>query len=561
MEDVAGVGVPCGSKTSWGEPPLRVAGALFADDAVGLSEDIPGVIRFCERVTEWTAVNEMEVGIGKCGILEIAPRGDDEGTLTEDHLERDRLSIRGQPVPLVSEYKYLGITLTKELDVPSMIRSRLKLGRLSVLQLLPFLRSPVLPVSMRYTVVRAVIVPRLLYGAEVYGMNRALTDSMQTLVNSALKAVLGIVSARSSVPSAPLWQEFRLAPVCALAAGRRARAYRKCFALSTTVGAIIANPLRSKQWTWSSGTPRWISRHCAKYFPEVGTHGDTAWDTLSPHELRDLVQASITRRERMIRSNPTRATGPATTRYYELGFHNNPLTQARVFCHPRDHAGIAAVIRCRLGVFPLAPRLVEWRRLPDRYLTECPFCRRPQPETMLHLLVECRAWRRVRQATDLGGTISSINLLIDQHERARPNQPVRRGDDRLGRRGTDADSWDLGRSDLTLSWILGGVFGKWGMTGFVPRPPTLEQAEENASLDVSSSSDSSLDEGGVAPGTISDQGQVRPHLLRVGAFLTRIQCLRARILGPLLLPVAMRRHHHWEEPAAPATTTGQSPDG
>jgi len=231
-----------------------------------------------------------------------------------------------------------------------------------------------------------------------------------------------------------------------------------------------------------------------------------------------------------------------------------------VFCHPRDHAGIAAVIRCRLGVFPLAPRLVEWRRLPDRYLTECPFCKRHQPETMLHLLVECRAWRRVRQATDLNGTISSINLLIDQHERARPEQPERNGDDAMGRMDTDSDSWDLGRSDLALSWILGGVFGKWGMKDFVPRPPTLEQAEEDASLDVSSSSDSSLEEGGVALGMFGDQGQVRPHLLRVGAFLTRIQCLRARILGPLLLPVAMR-NRQWEEPSAPATTTGQSPDG
>ena len=563
MEDVAGVGVPCGPKTSWARPQLRVAGALFADDAVGLTEDIPGVMRFCDRVTEWTAINEMEVGIAKCGILEIAPRGDDEVqvTLTEDHPDRARLCIREQPVPLVSDYKYLGITLTRELDVPSMIRSRRKLGRLTVLHLLPFLRSTVLPVSMRYTVVRAVIVPRLLYGAEVYGMNRVLTNTMQTLVNTALKAVLGIVSARSSVPSAPLWQEFRLAPVCALAAGRRARAYRKCFTLSTTIGAIIANPLRSKQWTWSSGTPRWIARHCVQYFQEVRTpqNRDTPWATLTPHELRDLVQACITRREQMIRCNEARGTGAATTSYFRLGFQHNPLTIARVFCHPRDHAGIAAVIRCRLGVFPLAPRLVEWRRLPDRYLTECPFCRRPQPETLLHLLVECRAWRRVRRDTDLLGTISSIDLLITQHARARLERPGRAGDDNdAGRLGTD--SWGLGRSDLTLSWILGGVFGKWGIKDYVPHPPTLEQAEEDASLDVSPSSDSSLDEGGGALGTNSHQGQVRPHLLRVGAFLTLVQGLRARILGPLLLPVVMR-NRQWEDPAAPATTTGQSPDG
>ena len=53
------------------------------------------------------------------------------------------------------------------------------------------------------------------YPTQVYGMNRALTNTMQTLINSALKAVLGIKAAHSAVPSAPLWQEFRLAPVCA----------------------------------------------------------------------------------------------------------------------------------------------------------------------------------------------------------------------------------------------------------------------------------------------------------------------------------------------------------
>ncbi len=556
MEGVSGVGVPSGPRADWSRPHITVAGALFADDAVGLTGDIAGAIRFCERITAWTKENEMEVGISKCGILELAPSNEEEAQLTEDHPLRHQLCISRQPVPLVSEYKYLGITLTKELDVPSMVRSRLRLGRLSILHLQPFLSSSVLPVSMRYTVVRAVILPRLLYGAEVYGMNRALTDSMQTLVNTALKAITGIRARRSAVPSAALWQEFRLAPICALAAGRRARAYRKCFELRTTIGTIIANPLRSRGWTWSSGTSRWIERYCAKYFDEVRRNQRTRspWQELSPHQLRDLVQACITLRERKIRSDPTRATGPATNDYFQLGFHNNPLTVARVFCHPRDHAGIAAVIRCRLGVFPLAPRLVEWRRLPDRYSTECPFCGRDQPETMLHLLVECRAWRRVRRATGLDGTLGSIDLLRRQYERWRDSRHP--GDDDAEHR--DTEPWDLSSSDLALSWILGGVHGKWGMKDFMPRPPAPALADEGASISASSSSSQSME--GAALGTYSDQGQDRAHLLRVGMFLTRIQCLRTRLLCSLLLPVTWHPRQRLD-PAAPATTTGQSPDG
>jgi hypothetical protein len=58
----------------------------------------------------------------------------------------------------------------------------------------------------------------------------------------------------------------------------------------------------------------------------------------------------------------------------------------------------------------------------------------------------------------------------------------------------------------------------------------------------------------MAPATFGSQGLDRPHLFRVGALLTRFLSLRARILGPMLM-----HNYQWEEPAAPVTTTGQSP--
>lgn len=85
MEGVSGAGVPSGPRAQWSRPNITVMGALFANDAVGLTGNIDGAVKFCERITEWTKENEMEVGISKCGILELAPSSEEEAQLTEDH--------------------------------------------------------------------------------------------------------------------------------------------------------------------------------------------------------------------------------------------------------------------------------------------------------------------------------------------------------------------------------------------------------------------------------------------------------------------------------------------
>merc|ERR1712160_73837 len=100
------------------------------------------------------------------------------------------------------------------------------------------------PAAMRMAVVHAVLLPRLLWGAEVFGMNRRITDKLQTMLNRSLRAIIGLTSrARSNVPSVGLWQELRIDPICALAASRRARAWKKCFTLRSTVGTLVARPL------------------------------------------------------------------------------------------------------------------------------------------------------------------------------------------------------------------------------------------------------------------------------------------------------------------------------
>lgn len=73
LEEVSSVTVTTGSRQAWHLPTPRMAGALFADDAVGISQHIEAAALFCDPVTAWCSTNEMQVGLSKCGIIEFLP--------------------------------------------------------------------------------------------------------------------------------------------------------------------------------------------------------------------------------------------------------------------------------------------------------------------------------------------------------------------------------------------------------------------------------------------------------------------------------------------------------
>jgi hypothetical protein len=116
---------------------------------------------------------------------------------------------------------------------------------------------------MKIRVVKAVVVPRLLFGAEVYGMNKKITSTIQRSLNAALRPIAG-VSSKDNVTNVALWRELAVPPICASAAARRARALRKCPALKTWVGQLVLHPLKDTRWTWTTGGERWLNRYVPK---------------------------------------------------------------------------------------------------------------------------------------------------------------------------------------------------------------------------------------------------------------------------------------------------------
>lgn len=281
----SGVQVPYGKKDTWWKSSLKIGGALFADDAVGLCPDLEHVKIFCDRVTTWCSSNEMAVGIHKCGILEVRPDTSWEKVLIENNPEYQAIKLSGDAVPIVEKYKYLGIYITENLEVEEMVGYRYDLGRKMVGQLRRFLCNDSLAMSMRLQIVRAVVLQVILYGAEIYGMNRSITNKMQQLVTTCLRFIAGITYAKRDVASVPLWKEFGVEPVCALGNGRRIRGWMKCQSLRTFVHNLVEKPMVCTHWHWASGVVKWMQRHCMPWFAKVEPPIIGPWKSMEPGRL------------------------------------------------------------------------------------------------------------------------------------------------------------------------------------------------------------------------------------------------------------------------------------
>lgn len=546
--------VPYGPKAQWPDSDLHIGGALFADDAVGLVEDLEAARLFCDRITRWTEDNEMEVGISKCGILEFLEDPTEDPILTVEHPERDSIMIGNKVVPVVDEYKYLGLRVTTALDPSSLIAGRLKKGNATAHAVKAYLRCSTIPMRLRLDVVRAVVLPRCLYGAEIFGMNRALTAKVQAMVNVTLRSILGLFGGKHWVPSAPLWVELGVPPVCAIAAARRARAYRKCFILRTVIGRMIRHPMGSRKWTWSNGTIRWIQRHCRPHM--LARYGEADlpnFDDLSPEDASAVVQACITEREHANRRKEYHRWSEPTNWYFEVGqFEKQSLTKAGAGCPPRDVQGLALLVRARIGALRLAPALVAAHILDAPYATVCPFCNLPEPETMYHLIFVCPSWNRLRRL-HLGGILRTIRQLSTHPAAANLNCPL---------------------GDASLSWVLGGTQGglrvrRWGPVR--PSRTTVLRAEarrdqpqleathfsSSSSSEPGSDSDSSSSVGAQVPRGRARfvAGVVVPPCISVGRYLRIVMRKRARTISARTGTAV----GHLD--ITPASATGQRPDG
>ena len=510
LDGTESLGVPVGATAH-----ERVSGLLFADDLVGLTSSRRKLVQQLNHLTQWMKDNEMAAGIHKCGVMVT---GRKTSRLSK---EPERWVLSGQRIPIVDSYKYLGLNFHKNLNVEEMMGDRVAAGKKLTGTITPFLKCASIPLPMKVAVVRTVMVPRLLFGAEVYGMNKKITQQMQVFLNRTSRMMLGI-SANATVSNTALWREIGIPPICAQATARRARALQKARKLSTWVSTLVETPFKSRYWTWVTGTNRWMKRYgqsltgWLKEKPkEMAMDNGQGWKRLPPKSLcRVMVEAVWRREERVTRSR-------SGDRYLNANFDLNPLTTAQAGGYPMLTRGLGLIVKCRVGGFWPASRLAKRGLIHTQYLTVCPCCKRQDPETLQHVLLDCPRWEvgRRQLMTELLGMAAEI---------------VGTGTARRAR-------------EHVVTLLLGGEYkGKtldsWALNASYETPQTSSEGTGNDCTYE--------DDGDQVTDLMENPGVRKFGCLRVAGFMAWM----VRVRTPIIL--ALR-----QESQVPFSTTDRSPNG
>ena len=394
-----------------------MAGLLFADDLESSSGDLRGICKIARRVDEWCQEWEMSVGIKKCGAMCV---GTGKAADTADKLHKELaewyqdeerqdflLVLGGDKVPVVEEYVYLGLILTRKMDLDAMVEGRVKKAEKAYRSIKLLLADQSTPVAIRVMVLKAVVSATLLYGSEIWGMSQARVKGAQALINKALRVMAGCKEKDSSLQVAALWREFGVPPVHAEASARRARALVKYPNLKTWIGVLFKYPVTSKTKPWIAKGKAWIKRFVDKdidetSIPEPGYIGRAK--SLYDRTLRTL-WGSMEQTHK-------------TAGFYDMwkfadttwtSLQSIPIEGRSV--QIEIGRGLRLLHLCRIKGWWTARKLAKHHLIDDQYKNTCPCCGDGVGETIGHIILKCIRWKKQRQQY-LGGLIRAATNIV-----------------------------------------------------------------------------------------------------------------------------------------------------
>jgi exonuclease III len=390
------------------DPSTRISNLKYADDVVAFARSESGLERRVRQVAQWCANNGMRLGVDKCGAMVVGTSVHDTA---QRHAELAALAARGglsvpvdaasvsaasavggaPSIPVVEQYRYLGVLVNNLLDRCAMARARAVAARSVLGQLTPVLCDKRIPRYERVLMAKAFVVPVVLYGAELWAGSREVVQPLELVLNRVWTLVLGVPRTASRFTAR------REAPCLSAAAASMvatARAFTKWESLSTWVKVLVRMPPRpSRRGTRSvlQLAARALNR-CDRAIVSGALRGDG-----SVASAKRLAAAAAERAE--ARADKTMAG--LHWRRYDLGATVGEARRLAI-AGVRDVVSGGFVVhqvgRMRVGTFSTCQRLARAGVLLDaeRWRRSCPFCGEAVPEDLAHFVVECAAWAGAR---------------------------------------------------------------------------------------------------------------------------------------------------------------------
>lgn len=250
-----GVGVPgLPARVSPFDPQLdKFLGQLWADDVVFVGESVGQLREALRVVDEWCQTWGMAVNAAKCGLMVVSPDPGEVDAFARG-VARGPFVVQGESIPVVSEYKYLGVIFSQDLLWVNEIQQRAVKVRDAIFRHARVLRDSRLTVTVRRHLLSTKILPVAHYACEIWGTDEKACAPVEAVLSTAYRMVLGASGAAARVALA--W-ELGLAPLHVTAQKRRVCHFLKLLRGSDSTAHKWCRSLlhsqhqmTTKSWLW-----------------------------------------------------------------------------------------------------------------------------------------------------------------------------------------------------------------------------------------------------------------------------------------------------------------------
>ena len=174
---------------------------MFADDMSVFSETREGLQSGIDNLQSYCNKWGIKVNIDKTKIVVFKKGG--------RPARNDAWSYNGNPLEVVSQFKYLGCQLSSSGSFNACIQSLCESGRRGLFSLKQYFHSnPEILPKMQIQLFNTMILPILLYCSEVWGLHN--TDKIETFHLSFLKSILCV---KKSTPTCFIYGELGMYPI------------------------------------------------------------------------------------------------------------------------------------------------------------------------------------------------------------------------------------------------------------------------------------------------------------------------------------------------------------
>jgi len=165
-----GIGIQLGS--------LTLNSLSFADDLTIASVDVNMAKIFLDILSDWSSNNNLLINMRKSGFLRV---GTQDGPPPDLQFNGQNLRCLDDELNENEPVKYLGFKIPRSGSWDTHILSSIQKACGVIGQFFPFFQSNQIPIDLKLSVARSMILSRVTYGSDIFSLNASLTSKLEAL--------------------------------------------------------------------------------------------------------------------------------------------------------------------------------------------------------------------------------------------------------------------------------------------------------------------------------------------------------------------------------------------